>query len=148
MFCRCKIQPLTEQGMSTFTAHRVTKYSQNYLSLASAKLLSPVLWSQKNDTQGSNNYLGMIWWVFWKKTWLYILPLKVFCLLLMRKIKLYSKKVSTIAKVFVLGEGLYSTLVHFSFLLSILALLWLFVSPFQWRRLTERLDTSSASVIH
>jgi len=39
-------------------------------------------------------------------------------------------------------------LVHFAFLSRILALLWLFVSPFQWCRLTERLDTSSASVIH
>ena len=76
------------------------------------------------------------------------LPLKVFCLVSMEKIELYSNKVAAIVKGFVLGEGSYSMLVHFAFLFRILALLWLFVSPFQWRRLTERLDTSSASVVH
>lgn len=60
----------------------------------------------------------------------FFLSLKVFCLLLMGKIKLYSNKASTIAKVFVLGQSLYSALVHFAFLLRILALLWLFVSLF------------------
>lgn len=55
---------------------------------------------------------------FGRKKWIFFLPLKVFCLLSMGKIKLYSNKASTIAKVFVLGESLYSMLVHFAFLFS------------------------------
>lgn len=86
---------------------------------------------------------------FGRKTWIFFfMPLKVFCLLLMGKIKSYSNKASTIAKAFLLGERLYSMLAHFAFLFRILALLWLFVSLFWQRRLTKRLDTSSASVIH
>lgn len=140
----CKIQPCGDQSR-TFSALGVTKYSQHKRSFASAELLSPVLWFQKNKT---HVYAGVVWWVVWKKKVDFFLSLKVFCLLLMGKIKLYSNKASTIAKVFVLGQSLYSALVHFAFLLRILALLWLFVSLFWQRRLTKRLDTSSASVIH
>lgn len=65
-----------------------------------------------------------------KRGFFFFMPLKVFCLLLMGKIKSYSNKASTIAKAFVLGERLYSMLAHFAFLFRILALLWLFVSLF------------------
>lgn len=143
----CKIQPCGDQGRRIFSALGVTKYSQHKRNFASAELLSPVLWFRKNET---HVYVGMVWWMVWKKNvdFFFFMPLKVFCLLLMGKIKSYSNKASTIAKAFVLGERLYSMLAHFAFLFRILALLWLFVSLFWQRRLTKRLDTSSASVIH
>lgn len=69
------------------------------------KMLSPVLWVQKNDTRGNKVYLGIVWWVAWEKNMDCFLPLRVFCLVLMEKIELYSNKVAAIAEGSALGEG-------------------------------------------
>lgn len=66
--------------------------------------LSPVLWVQKNDTQGSKVDLEIVWQVAWEKSMDCFLPLEVFCLVLMQKIELYFNKVATIAEDFVLGR--------------------------------------------
>lgn len=68
-------------------------------------MLSPVLWVQKDDTQGNKVYLCIGWWVAWEKNMDCFLSPKVFCLVLMEKTELYSNKVAVIAEGFVLGEG-------------------------------------------
>lgn len=41
------------------------------LTKTPTKMLSPVLWVQKNGTQGNKVYLGMVRWVAWKRNGLF-----------------------------------------------------------------------------
>lgn len=97
---RHKIQSPDEQGRRTFSACGVM---QQVLVKSPPKC--PVLWVQKDDTQGNKVYLCVGWWVAWEKNMDCFLSPKVFCLLPMEKIELYSNKVAAIAEGFVLGES-------------------------------------------